>query len=310
MPYQFSQTDKSEIGKSMKIAIYIRQYSTENETILRELFSHLLPEDEVFIECEILKELNIRSHQFLRAKPFKSFADLNNSYEVMLTIGGDGTLLKGITYLRDLQIPILGINSGRLGFLANAHKDDLQNVFVQLRDKTYEVVERSVIEAVYADSGEPVDPINFALNEITVTRKNTASMITIDTELDGDFLSSYWADGLIISTPTGSTGYSLSCGGPVILPTAKNFVITPIAPHNLNMRPLIIPEDTEIKLTISGREKKFLLSLDSHIKSVDKKHSIIVRKAPFVVKMIRLDGDSFINTLRYKLLWGEDRRNK
>ena len=294
----------------MKIAIYIRQYTAENESILQQLFSLFTPDDQVYIEQEILSELQLRSDTFNSAKSFASFEDLNPSYDVMLTIGGDGTLLKGITYVRSLQIPILGINAGRLGFLATAHKDDLPNVLEQLRKGDYQVVERSVIEAVFADTGEPVDTVNFALNEITVTRKNTASMITVDTELNGDYLCSYWADGLIISTPTGSTGYSLSCGGPVILPTAKNFVITPIAPHNLNMRPLIIPEDTEIKLTISGREKKFLLSLDSHIKSVDKKHSIIVRKAPFVVKMIRLDGDSFINTLRYKLLWGEDRRNK
>ena len=294
----------------MKIAIYIRQYTAENESILQQLFSLFTPDDQVYIEQEILSELQLRSDKFNSAKSFASFEDLNTSYDVMLTIGGDGTLLKGITYVRSLQIPILGINAGRLGFLATAHKDDLPNVLEQLRKGDYQVVERSVIEAVFADTGEPVDTVNFALNEITVTRKNTASMITIDTELDGDFLSSYWADGLIIATPTGSTGYSLSCAGPVILPTAKNFVLTPIAPHNLSARPVIIPEDAEVKLSISGREKKFLMSLDSHIKSIPNKQSIIVRKAPFVVKMIRLEGDSFIKTLRTKLLWGEDKRNK
>ena len=294
----------------MKIAIYIRQYTAENENILQQLFSLFTPEDQVYIEQEILLELQLRSDTFNSAKSFASFEDLNTSYDVMLTIGGDGTLLKGITYVRSLQIPILGINAGRLGFLATAHKDDLPNVLEQLRKGDYQVVERSVIEAVFADTGEPVDTVNFALNEITVTRKNTASMITVDTELNGDYLCSYWADGLIIATPTGSTGYSLSCAGPVILPTAKNFVLTPIAPHNLSARPVIIPEDAEVKLSISGREKKFLMSLDSHIKSIPNKQSIIVRKAPFVVKMIRLEGDSFIKTLRTKLLWGEDKRNK
>ena len=294
----------------MKIAIYIRQYTTENESILQQLFSLFTPDDQVYIEQEILSELQLRSDTFNSAKSFASFEDLNPSYDVMLTIGGDGTLLKGITYVRSLQIPILGINAGRLGFLATAHKDDLPNVLEQLRKGDYQVVERSVIEAVFADTGEPVDTVNFALNEITVTRKNTASMITVDTELNGDYLCSYWADGLIIATPTGSTGYSLSCAGPVILPTAKNFVLTPIAPHNLSARPVIIPEDAEVKLSISGREKKFLMSLDSHIKSIPNKQSIIVRKAPFVVKMIRLEGDSFIKTLRTKLLWGEDKRNK
>lgn len=294
----------------MKIAIYIRQYTAENESILQQLFSLFTPYDQVYIEQEILSELQLRSDTFNSAKSFASFEDLNPSYDVMLTIGGDGTLLKGITYVRSLQIPILGINAGRLGFLATAHKDDLPNVLEQLRKGDYQVVERSVIEAVFADTGEPVDTVNFALNEITVTRKNTASMITVDTELNGDYLCSYWADGLIIATPTGSTGYSLSCAGPVILPTAKNFVLTPIAPHNLSARPVIIPEDAEVKLSISGREKKFLMSLDSHIKSIPNKQSIIVRKAPFVVKMIRLEGDSFIKTLRTKLLWGEDKRNK
>lgn len=294
----------------MKIAIYIRQYTAENESILQQLFSLFTPDDQVYIEQEILSELQQRSDTFNSAKSFASFEDLNPSYDVMLTIGGDGTLLKGITYVRSLQIPILGINAGRLGFLATAHKDGLPNVLEQLRKGDYQVVERSVIEAVFADTGEPVDTVNFALNEITVTRKNTASMITVDTELNGDYLCSYWADGLIIATPTGSTGYSLSCAGPVILPTAKNFVLTPIAPHNLSARPVIIPEDAEVKLTISGREKKFLMSLDSHIKSIPNKQSIIVRKAPFVVKMIRLEGDSFIKTLRTKLLWGEDKRNK
>ena len=294
----------------MKIAIYIRQYTAENASILQQLFSLFTPDDQVYIEQEILSELQLRSDTFNSAKSFASFEDLNPSYDVMLTIGGDGTLLKGITYVRSLQIPILGINAGRLGFLATAHKDDLPNVLEQLRKGDYQVVERSVIEAVFADTGEPVDTVNFALNEITVTRKNTASMITVDTELNGDYLCSYWADGLIIATPTGSTGYSLSCAGPVILPTAKNFVLTPIAPHNLSARPVIIPEDAEVKLSISGREKKFLMSLDSHIKSIPNKQSIIVRKAPFVVKMIRLEGDSFIKTLRTKLLWGEDKRNK
>lgn len=294
----------------MKIAIYIRQYTAENESILQQLFSLFTPDDQVYIEQEILSELQLRSDKFNSAKSFASFEDLNPSYDVMLTIGGDGTLLKGITYVRSLQIPILGINAGRLGFLATAHKDDLPNVLEQLRKGDYQVVERSVIEAVFADTGEPVDTVNFALNEITVTRKNTASMITVDTKLNGDYLCSYWADGLIIATPTGSTGYSLSCAGPVILPTAKNFVLTPIAPHNLSARPVIIPEDAEVKLSISGREKKFLMSLDSHIKSIPNKQSVIVRKAPFVVKMIRLEGDSFIKTLRTKLLWGEDKRNK
>lgn len=294
----------------MKIAIYIRQYSEENEAILAELFNYFTSTDDIFIEETVFKKLSERSSHFDSAQTFAEFADLNPSFDVMLTIGGDGTLLKAITYIRHLNIPVLGINSGRLGFLAMAQKEHLKEVMTELREKTYKVIERTVIEAVLSETGAPVDEINFALNEITVSRKNTASMITIDTYLNDDFLSSYWSDGLIVATPTGSTGYSLSCGGPVIMPAAKNLVLTPIAPHNLNARPLIIPDDTEIRLTVEGREKKYLLSIDSNMISLSKKKSVTIRKANFTVKMIRLEGDSFIKTLRNKLLWGEDKRNK
>ncbi|WP_454980777.1 NAD kinase [Capnocytophaga haemolytica] len=294
----------------MKIAIYIRQYSEENEAILAELFNYFTSTDDIFIEEMVFKKLSERSSRFDSAQTFAEFADLNPSFDVMLTIGGDGTLLKAITYIRHLNIPVLGINSGRLGFLAMAQKEHLKEVMTELREKTYKVIERTVIEAVLSETGAPVDEINFALNEITVSRKNTASMITIDTYLNDDFLSSYWSDGLIVATPTGSTGYSLSCGGPVIMPAAKNLVLTPIAPHNLNARPLIIPDDTEIRLTVEGREKKYLLSIDSNMISLSKKKSVTIRKANFTVKMIRLEGDSFIKTLRNKLLWGEDKRNK
>ncbi|AMD86173.1 NAD+ kinase [Capnocytophaga haemolytica] len=294
----------------MKIAIYIRQYSEENEAILAELFNYFTSTDDIFIEETVFKKLSERSSRFDSAQTFAEFADLNPSFDVMLTIGGDGTLLKAITYIRHLNIPVLGINSGRLGFLAMAQKEHLKEVMTELREKTYKVIERTVIEAVLSETGAPVDEINFALNEITVSRKNTASMITIDTYLNDDFLSSYWSDGLIVATPTGSTGYSLSCGGPVIMPAAKNLVLTPIAPHNLNARPLIIPDDTEIRLTVEGREKKYLLSIDSNMISLSKKKSVTIRKANFTVKMIRLEGDSFIKTLRNKLLWGEDKRNK
>ncbi|MFK8268900.1 NAD kinase [Capnocytophaga cynodegmi] len=294
----------------MKIAIYAQQYSENYKKVFKDLFAHIEPSDIVYIEQKLFDTLQQEAILNDRYKSFSSFSDLDASFDVMLTIGGDGTILRAITFVRNLNIPILGINVGRLGFLATAQKDEIKNVFSALRTKNHKIAERSVIEAVVSSDGKPVSEINFALNEITVTRKNTASMITINTELNGEFLTSYWADGLIISTPTGSTGYSLSCGGPVIIPNAKNFVITPIAPHNLNARPLVIPDDTEIKLTISGREKKYLISFDSRIETLFNKVSVTIRKADFSIKMIRLEGESFINTLRNKLLWGEDSRNK
>lgn len=293
----------------MKIAIYAQQYSENYRPIFIDLYENFLDTDEIYIEENLYKSLEINDLILKNAKTFSHKSPLDSSFDVMLTIGGDGTFLRSITYVRNLNIPILGINMGRLGFLAMAQKEEIPMMLKALRSQAYEITQRSVLEAVTSKDQTPIDTIYFALNEITVTRKNTASMITIDTELNGEFLTSYWADGLIISTPTGSTGYSLSCGGPVILPDAKNFVITPIAPHNLNARPLIIPDDTEIKLSISGREKKYLVTLDSHIKSLPNEVSITIRKADFSIKMIRLKGNSFIRTLRNKLLWGEDKRN-
>ena len=294
----------------MKIAIYAQQYLENYRKVLTNLYINFLPTDQVYVEENFLNELKTKLPEYQQVKSFSNFSQLDSSFDVMLTIGGDGTILRAIAFVRNLNIPILGINVGRLGFLAMAQKEDIKNVLHALRTKAYKTSERTVIEALISNTETPISNINFALNEITVTRKNTASMITINTELNGEFLTSYWADGLIISTPTGSTGYSLSCGGPVIMPNAKNFVITPIAPHNLNARPLVIPDDTEVKLTISGREKKYFVSLDSRIETLSNKTSIIIRKANFSVKMIRLEGESFITTLREKLLWGEDNRNK
>lgn len=294
----------------MKIAIYAQHYSESYKKVLTDLHANFQATDRIYVEKNFLKELRKKLPVYEEVLCFSDFSDLDASFDAMLTIGGDGTILRAITFVRNLNIPILGINVGRLGFLAMAQKEEIKHTLEALRTKSYQISERSVIEAVIADNKQPISNINFALNEITVTRKNTASMITIDTELNDEFLTSYWADGLIISTPTGSTGYSLSCGGPVITPDAKNFVITPIAPHNLNARPLVIPDNTEIKLTISGREKKYFVSLDSRIETLSNQTSITIRKANFSIKMIRLEKETFINTLRNKLLWGEDNRNK
>ncbi|MFK8272781.1 NAD kinase [Capnocytophaga canimorsus] len=294
----------------MKIAIYAQQYSESYKKVFSDLFSEFLVSEEVYVEQKLLAVLKSKFSNLNHLKSFAHFSDLDASFDVMLTIGGDGTILRAITYVRDTGIPILGINAGRLGFLATIQKDELKAMFEALRNKTYLIKSRSVIEVFTKENGMPLSDINFALNEVTVTRKNTTSMITIDTWLNGEFLTSYWADGLIVATPTGSTGYSLSCGGPVITPQAQNFVLTPIAPHNLNARPLVIPDDTEIHLTIYGREKSYYVSMDSRLESVSNKVSVILRKAHFAVKMIEFQDRSFLNTLRNKLLWGEDKRNK
>ena len=228
---------------------------------------------------------------------------------MLVSFGGDGTILRATTFVRDTGIPIVGVNTGRLGFLSTFKKEDVRKVVQEFVQGAYTIVERSLVE-VSKDSGIPeFNELNFAFNEVTVSRKDTTSMITVETYLNDEYLTSYWADGLIISTPTGSTGYSLSCGGPVIVPTAKSLVLTPIAPHNLNARPLVISDETEIRLKVSGREEHHLVSLDSRIASVANGTELTIRKAPFTIKMIEYTSESFLKTLRNKLLWGEDKRN-
>jgi NAD+ kinase len=228
---------------------------------------------------------------------------------LLLSIGGDGTILRAATYVRDLGIPILGINAGRLGFLAKVQKDDIESFLQMVLDREYTLSQRTLVKLSTTPSHEDIEFLNFAFNEITVNRKDTTSMITIETFLNGEYLTSYWADGLIISTPTGSTGYSLSCGGPVITPDASVLVITPIAPHNLNARPLVIPDHTVIELKISGRENQFLVSLDSRIATLDTQTTLRIEKTDFKINMVEIPQETFLKTLRKKLLWGVDRRN-
>lgn len=239
----------------------------------------------------------------------EKFTALDNSFDLLISIGGDGSILRAVSYIGDLNIPVIGINTGRLGFLATVLKEEIAASFKLLFAGQYKLSKRSLIE-LYSDHSENhLAPDNFALNEVTVSRKDTTSMIQIETQLDGQLLTSYWADGLIVSTPTGSTGYSLSCGGPVIAPQTNVFIITPIAPHNLNARPLVIPNDTVITIKVKGREDEFLASLDNRIASYPDRTVLTLRKASFTINFIELEGINFIDTIRHKLLWGEDKRN-
>ena len=293
----------------MKIAIYGQYFKLEDKIYVEELLQKL---DEHSIEyvfennyySELKEHIKIKN-----ASTFKSYNDLNDTYKFMFTVGGDGTILRAVTFIRDLNIPIIGINTGRLGFLATVQKDEITSAIDLLLQNNYKVKSRSLLSVQTSPEIESLKTLNFALNEVSVSRKNTASMITIETYLDGEYLTSYWADGLIITTPTGSTGYSLSCGGPVITPQAKSFALTPIAPHNLNARPLVIPDDTKISFKVSGREDKFFLSLDSRITTINNTTEIFVEKSPFYLKMIEINKQTFIKTLREKMLWGQDTRN-
>ncbi len=294
----------------MKVALYSQTYQEDTLDYVVELLDELHKENaEVWIEAEFHAYLSDNN----ASKVYATYTDtegLDDSFDIFVSFGGDGTILRATTFVRNLDIPIVGVNTGRLGFLSTFNKEEVRKVVQEFKNGNYSIIERSLVE-VSAESDIPeLKELNFALNEITVSRKGTTSMITVETYLDGEYLTSYWADGLIVSTPTGSTGYSLSCGGPVIVPTAKSLVLTPIAPHNLNARPLVISDNTLIRLKVSGREENHLISLDSRIATVENGKEIIIKKADFVIKMIEFTSESFLKTIRNKLLWGEDRRNR
>ncbi|MDC9721602.1 MAG: NAD kinase [Urechidicola sp.] len=295
----------------MKIAIYGHYFNQEAEKYIEILLNALKAKNtDIYIEESFLKLNKSIFGAPDNYKTFSNFKELDDSFDLMFTVGGDGTLLRSITYIRDSNIPVIGVNLGRLGFLATVKKEAIVEAVVALYNNEYDIKERALLTVKTTPKTEEISEINFALNEITLSRKDSASMITVETYLDNEYLTSYWADGLIASTPTGSTGYSLSCGGPVITPQAKSFVLTPVAPHNLNARPLIIPDSTKIKMRIIGRGDEFFISLDSRIATINSETEIFIEKAPFTLKMIELKNHSFIKTLRAKLLWGEDTRNK
>lgn len=293
-----------------KVAIYGQSYNTD---ALKEvlLLLEVLQEKSIVVFFE-KKFYDLFNNEGLLPKKYPTFShfnDLNNSFDLFFTIGGDGTILRSVAFIRDLNIPVLGINTGRLGFLATIQKNEIKQVVELLLLNEYKIQERTLLSVKTLPKTDAISDINFALNEVTVARKNTTSMIGVQTYLDDEYLTNYWSDGLIISTPTGSTGYSLSCNGPVVLPNSKSIVITPIAPHNLNARPLVISENTKIKLEVSGRENEFLMSLDSRIATINENTQVFIEKASFTIKTIALTNQSFLKTLRSKLLWGEDTRN-
>ncbi len=294
----------------MKIGIYGQFYHKNSGVYIQQLLENLDKNDvEVVIEKNFLELINLHDDIDKTYSHFSTFEELDTSYDLFFSIGGDGTILRTITYVRDLGIPIAGINTGRLGFLATIQKEEIQDSIDLILQKKFYISPRSLVTIETLSENKEFGVLNFAMNEIAVSRRNTTSMVTVHTSLNDEFLTSYWADGLIVSTPTGSTGYSLSCGGPVIMPEAKSMVLTPIAPHNLNARPLVIPDNQEIKLQVSGREDSYLVSLDSRIHTLPNDTTVLIKRAPFEINMVVLQNDSFLKTLRKKMLWGEDKRN-
>ncbi len=233
--------------------------------------------------------------------------EINEPVNFLLSIGGDGTLLDTITAVGDSKLPIVGLNTGRMGFLAYNAKDEISSMLDKLQNGEYKLQRRSLLCA--ETKGNLFGDFNFALNELTIHKKDSSSMMTVNTYIDGECLNSYWSDGLIIATPTGSTAYSLSCGGPIVLPGSKNFIINPIAPHNLTARPVVIPDNVKIKLKVEGRDPEFLATLDSRTVTISNSSEIHVKKAPFYINLVQFESQNFLNTLRKKMHWGNDVRN-
>ena len=292
----------------MVLALFSQEINESVNDVVQSFFtSKFSKESKFYVEKKLYNHLAFDGD--LELIPFNKSKDLDSSIDLLVSIGGDGTFLRTIEYVRDLNIPVMGINTGNLGFLATIKKENLDQAVEKIYNKKFKVENRSVIKVNSEEIGLPKNLFPYALNEISVVRKDTTSMINIKTSLDGNHLNSYWADGLIISTPTGSTGYSLSCGGPVISPSSSSLVLTPISPHNLNARPLVISDETKIELSVSGREEKHLLSIDSNIFTVQNQTIITIEKPNFDFKIAHFSNNNFYKTLKEKLLWGKDKRN-
>ncbi len=249
---------------------------------------------------------HFRSRQDFKMKVF-DHGDNLKKLDFFISLGGDGTLLESVTYIGKNETPIIGVNTGRLGFLATISREETEKALENIFRKNYSVDERTMLKL----ESEPklFTGLNFALNDFTIMKKDSSSMITVHVYVDGELLNSYWADGVVVSTPTGSTGYSLSCGGPLVFPQSENFVITPVSPHNLTARPIVVSDRSELTFHIEGRSKKFLVSLDSRFETVDDKVRLVIKKETFKARLVQLPDQHYFKTLRQKLNWGLDMRN-
>lgn len=290
----------------MKIAVYSRGGESVPQDHLGELLDALQESKCTPYIYEPYAE-QIKSGLSGEIKTFSSSADLDETFDCMISLGGDGTMLDTVTLIRDKNIPLLGVNFGRLGFLASLGKEEMRAAVTALVERTFVIEKRSLI---HVDANIPLfGETPYALNEFVIHKKDTSSMIKIHTYLNGEFLNTYWADGLIVSTPTGSTGYSLSCNGPVVFPDTGNFIITPVAPHNLNVRPIVISDNNIISFEVEGRMDQFICTMDSRKETVDANVQLAVKKEEFTISLVRLNENNFLQTLRKKLAWGFDTRN-
>ncbi len=293
----------------MNIAIYGKEFKDNFHSYFENLIGLLIKyKAKILIYRAFYDLLSIDLQRIMKNVVFfDKSKELTADIDCLLSIGGDGTFLESATLIKDLGVPIAGINSGRLGFLANISRSEMELAITRILNKSYSFEERDLIEL--SSNNVVFNNCNFALNELTVTKKDSGSMITIHVYVDGNFLNTYWSDGLIVATPTGSTAYSLSVGGPIVVPGSNNFIITPIAPHNLTVRPIVIPDSSEITLKIEGRGENYLVSLDRRYETLPAGVELKIKKAKFKIKLLKYDARSFFETLREKLMWGLDVRN-
>ncbi len=293
----------------MKIFIFGQRLKLEDNSYLRGLLNQFKENKiETKIYSEYIQDWPEDLKEIYSKQTWNSYEQLKKDRpNIILSLGGDGTILHAITFVRDTGIPIMGINMGRLGFLASIEKKLIPDAVYQLIHGMYSTEERSLLQL---DCNIPIfGEIPVAMNDVTILKRDNSSMITIRAYLNGDLLNSYWADGLIVATPTGSTGYSLSCGGPIIFPESANIVITPVAPHNLNVRPVVIPDDAILSFEVEGRIDSFLCTMDSRVEVINSKHQIAIKKCPYKIKLVQLKPVSFLSTIQSKLYWGLDQRN-
>lgn len=293
---------------SKTIAIYGRKITKQNASYFEAVLNILdqLGWDAVLeheLKAQLVKKAGIGS----KCKTFNTYHDLKSGIDLAISVGGDGTFIQTVKYIRDSGVPITGVNMGRLGFLANVSPEELEKTFDKIKNGQFSFQKRSLLRVQTTEN--PFDDDNIALNEVTLHKKDTSSMVTVHATLGDLYLNSYWADGLIVATPTGSTAYSLSCGGPIITPGCQVHILNPIAPHNLNVRPMVVPDHFPIRLSVEGRERKYLLSLDSISKSISQDEEVLITKAEFLINVIKFEDNSFLETIRNKMSWGVDKRN-
>ncbi len=292
----------------MKIAVYAKSVrDPKHQSGFGELLMALASRGhEIWLPPSLEDHVHMNIERGMQVRVFDHFVKGESMADVLICVGGDGTILDTLSIVRDTGVPILALNTGRLGFLADVQLENLKSALDDIEKGNYSIEQRSLLQL---DSSHPLFDYNFALNDFVIHKKETSSMIVVHTYLNGEFLNSYWSDGLIISTPTGSTGYSLSCGGPIIFPKSDSFVITPIAPHNLNVRPVVVSDDVVISFEIEGRASSYLASMDARSQSISGEVNMAIRKADHKLNLMRLSNIHFLDTLRSKLHWGFDRRN-